>query len=66
MDRSSVKVYGPGTEKEQAEADRQYWLSKTVDERHAALMELRRQYIAMAYGGVEPRLQRVFRIIRKA
>ena len=43
--------------------DREYWLSKTPEERLAALEFLRQQYFAMN-NEPEPRLQRVFRIIK--
>lgn len=31
MDRTAIKVYPPGSEKEQEKADKKYWFSKTVD-----------------------------------
>lgn len=43
----------------------QYWQSKPVNERLAAIELLRQQYIKFKYNDVQPRLQRVCRIIKQ-
>ncbi len=42
--------------------DLDYWLSKTVEERLAAVEFLRRQ----CYGSTTPRLQRVARVVKRS
>lgn len=44
--------------------ERGYWLSKTPDERLAALEHLREQYIHLHYE-TRPEFQRVYRIIKR-
>jgi len=41
-----------------------YWRTRPPEERLAALEEIRREYHLWRYGA-EPRLQRVFRIIKR-
>ncbi len=43
----------------------EYWLSKPVNERLAAIEILRQQYIKFKYKNVQPGLQRVCRIIKQ-
>jgi hypothetical protein len=43
----------------------QYWQSKTANERLAAIELLRQQYIKFKYSDVQPRFQRVCRIIKQ-
>jgi tryptophan 2,3-dioxygenase len=43
----------------------EYWMSKPVSERLAAIEMLRQQYIKFKYKDVQPRLQRVCRIIKQ-
>jgi len=43
----------------------QYWQSKPTIERLAAIELLRKQYIKFKYNDVQPRLQRVCRIIKQ-
>jgi hypothetical protein len=50
--------------KEKSSAIR-YWLSRTVDERIGAIEMLRQQYFKFKYNDVQPRLQRVCRIIKQ-
>lgn len=45
--------------------DYQYWLSRSYQERLSALEELRQEYYGQADGS-QPRLQRVFTIIKRA
>ena len=49
--------------KKNSSNDRAYWLSKTPEERLAALETLRQQYVRL--NGIQPRLQRVCRIIKQ-
>lgn len=44
--------------------DREYWLSRPISERIDAIEILRNQYIK--FRDVEPRLQRVCRVIKQA
>jgi hypothetical protein len=44
------------------QSDLAYWLSKTPQERLAAIEILRQQYVRLQ--GIQPRLQRVCRIIK--
>jgi len=46
------------------ENDLEYWLSQPVEYRLAAVEFLRKQYIHNHLTNVEPRLQRVYRIIK--
>lgn len=41
-----------------------YWQSRPETERLAAIETLRQQYIKYKYGNVQPRLQRVCRIVK--
>ncbi len=43
----------------------EYWQSKSANERLAAIELLRPQYIKFKYKDVQPRLQRVCRIIKQ-
>ena len=43
----------------------QYWQSKSAIERLAAIELLRQQYIKFKYNDVQPRFQRVCRIIKQ-
>lgn len=43
----------------------QYWQSKPANERLAAIELLRQQYIKFKYTDVQPRFQRVCRIIKQ-
>ncbi len=45
------------------QSDRAYWMSKTPQERIAALETLRQQYVQLQR--IQPRLQRVCRIVEK-
>lgn len=45
------------------QSDLEYWLSKTPQERLAAIELLRQQYIKFQFGNVPPRFCRVFTII---
>ncbi len=44
-----------------APSDYQYWIKKTEDERISAVEILREQY----YGKITPRLQRVYKIVKR-
>ena len=44
--------------------DLEYWLSKTVEERLAALEDIRREYNNWKYG-IERRFQRVYKIVKR-
>ncbi len=46
------------------EGDVRYWRTRPYSERLAALEEIRRDYIRWRYGA-EPRLQRVFKIVKR-
>ena len=46
------------------QADREYWMSRTPQERLDALEEIRREYHLWKDGDAEPRLQCVFTIIK--
>ena len=46
-------------------SDLEYWLSKTPQERLAALEQLRINYIKIYGNGIIPRLQRVYRIVKQ-
>ena len=48
-----------------AASDRDYWLTKTPQERLAAIEFLRQQYIKFKYGDVPPRFCRVFTIAKR-
>jgi hypothetical protein len=48
-----------------ANADRNYWLSRTIVERSEALEFLREQYIAMTYETPRPEFQRICRIVER-
>lgn len=41
-----------------------YWQSRPETERLAAIETLRQQYIKYKFGNVQPRFQRVYRIIK--
>jgi hypothetical protein len=41
-----------------------YWKSRPETERLAAIESLRQEYIKFKYGNVQPRFQRVYRIIK--
>ena len=41
-----------------------YWQSRPETERLAAIETLRQQYIKYKYGNVQPRFQRVYRIVK--
>lgn len=43
----------------------EYWQSKSANERLTAIELLRQQYIKFKYKDVQPRLQRVCRIIKQ-
>jgi hypothetical protein len=45
-------------------SDLRYWLSRPPAERFAALEEIRREYHLWKYKDAQPRLQRVYRIIK--
>jgi hypothetical protein len=45
-------------------AEREYWLSKTPEERLEALEFLRQQYIQIHYD-TQPEFQRVYRIVKR-
>jgi hypothetical protein len=45
-------------------SDLRYWLSRPVEERFAALEQLRQQYISLHFD-VEPRLQRIYRVAQR-
>jgi hypothetical protein len=51
--------------KKDRHTDREYWLNKTPQERLDALEELRMQYIRYLYPDALPRLQRVYRVVKK-
>jgi serine/threonine protein kinase HipA of HipAB toxin-antitoxin module len=53
-----VRIVKLGEEK----PDSAYWLTRPLQERLAAVEEIRREYHLWRYGA-EPRLQRVFRIV---
>ncbi len=55
-----VKIVKLGDQK----PDSVYWRTRPVEERLAALEQIRREYHLWRYGA-EPRLQRVFRIIKR-
>ena len=55
-----VKIIGLREE----QSDLSYWLSKSPEERLAAIETLRQQYVRLK--GLEPRLQRVCRVINQA
>ena len=44
--------------------DFDYWKSKSETERMAAIETLRQQYFKYKYGNVQPRFQRVCRIVK--
>ena len=48
----------------EGQSDLSYWLSKSPEERLAAIETLRQQYVRLK--GLEPRLQRVCRVINQA
>ena len=60
MDKGAGGVYKKGQEPD----DLQYWLSRPPIERLRALEEIRREYNTWKYG-TEPRLQRVYRVIKR-
>jgi hypothetical protein len=45
--------------------DMEYWLTKTPQERLAAVEQLRINYIKIFKNGIVPRLQRVYRIVKQ-
>jgi hypothetical protein len=45
--------------------DLEYWLTKTPQERLAAVEQLRINYIIIYGNGIIPRLQRVYRIVKQ-
>ncbi len=51
-------------EKAAIAAEREYWLSKSIEERFEALEHLREQYIQMHYE-TRPEFQRVYRIVKR-
>ncbi len=48
----------------QGERDVRYWRTRPYVERIAALEQIRRDYIRWKYGA-EPRLQRVYKIVKR-
>ncbi|HET8865056.1 MAG TPA: hypothetical protein VFM80_05100 [Gracilimonas sp.] len=55
----SIKI----TTKQEQESDRKYWMSRSPEERLAALETLRQQYVRLK--GLPTRLQRVCRVVKK-
>ena len=51
---------------QQYEDEREYWRSKTPEERLMALEELRRQYMKLKGIDAEQRVQRVCKIIKRS
>jgi hypothetical protein len=51
--------------KDQARDDLRYWLSRPVAERLAAVEQLRRDHEGVT-ADAEPRLQRVYRLVKRA
>jgi hypothetical protein len=51
---------------EQARDDLRWWLSRTPEERIAAVEQLRREHHQIKEGDAEPRLQRVCRVVQRA
>lgn len=46
--------------------DKNFWLSKTPQERLSALESIRDLYIRLVNNGIKPRLQRVYSVIKRA
>ena len=46
--------------------DLEFWLTKTPQERLAALESLRDLYIKLTNNGIKPRLQRVYKVIKRS
>jgi hypothetical protein len=51
--------------KDQARDDLRYWLSRPVAERLAAVEQLRRDHEGVT-ADAEPRLQRIYRLVKRA
>jgi len=49
---------------EEPETDLAYWLTKTPNERLAALEKIRRNYINLFYNGIKPKFQKVYNVIK--
>ena len=60
MDKSQVRRLKTSEQ----ESDSAYWRTRTPQERLEALESIRREYHLWKYGA-EPRLQRVFRIVKQ-
>lgn len=60
MDKTRIAIYKRGEEPN----DVLYWRTRPVIERLQALEEIRREYNCWKYG-TEPRLQRVYQIIKR-
>ena len=60
MDKSAARI----TTLHQITHDREYWMSRSPEERLQAVEFLRQQYIQAQYDS-EPRLQRVYRLVKR-
>ena len=60
IDRTRVAIFKKGEEP----SDVLYWLSRSVEERLSNLEAIRKEYNQWKYGA-EPRLQRVYRVVKR-
>lgn len=56
-----VKKYHLG---EEPETDLEYWLTLTPNQRLASLEQIRQHYIKMFYNGVNPKFQRIYKVVK--
>jgi hypothetical protein len=59
--KQKIVFYDPFNET----SDKEYWKTKSGNERLAALEVLRQQYIKMMYHGIEPEFQRILTITKR-
>lgn len=60
----TYQILSPQEQKDSRQRDLAYWRSQPYSARLAALEEIRREYHQWAHGA-EPRLQRVYRMIKR-
>jgi len=61
LDKTAVQIF----KTDQTPTDFAYWQTRSFEERLAALESIRNDYIKWAYD-IQPRFQRVYRIVKQA
>jgi hypothetical protein len=61
LDKKAIQIF----KTDEAPTDFAYWQTRTFEERLSALESIREEYIKSAYD-IQPGVQKVFRIVKKA